>query len=362
MTLLNDLVQTLVRPEIKALSAYHVPEQRHMIKLDAMENPYPLPEHLRQQWLAVLSAVQINRYPHPGSPGVKAALRKFVELKPEYELILGNGSDELIQMIAMTVAKPGAVLLSAEPSFVMYKMIAQFAGMQYQGAALTDDFALDKDAMLTAIATHNPAVIFLSQPNNPTGNVFDPRVVKAIIEAAPGLVVIDEAYVAFTDADALSWLDVYPNVLVLRTLSKIGLAGLRLGFLAGRPEWLSEIEKLRLPYNINVLTQASVEFALAHYDAFREQTELIRNERARMTEQLQSLTLEKVWPSEANFVLVRTAAGEARTVFDSLKKQNVLIKCLDGTHPLLKDCLRLTIGTPAENQTLLEAMEKALLD
>lgn len=362
MTDLKTLVQKLVRPEVLALSAYHVPDTGRMIKLDAMENPYSLPESLRQQWLAVLSAVQINRYPNPGAPGVKAGLRQLMGLNESYDILLGNGSDELIQLVAMAVAKPGAVLLAVEPSFVMYRMVAQFLGLSYHGVPLTEDFALDKTAILAAIKEKQPALVFLAQPNNPTGNVFDPAVVQAVIEAAPGIVVIDEAYLAFTNANALPWLDRYSNVLVMRTLSKVGLAGLRLGFLVGRPEWLNEIDKLRLPYNINVLTQASAEFALAHYDVFREQTELLRRERHRLTDLLHALPLDKVWPSEANFVLVRTASGEARSVFEALKKQNVLIKCLDGAHPLLKDCLRLTVGTPAENQIMLEALEKALSD
>lgn len=362
MSDIKTWVEKLIRPEVLSLSAYHVPETGRMLKLDAMENPYSLPDHLRQQWLNVLAAVQINRYPHPGSPGVKAGLRNLMGLKPEYDLVLGNGSDELIQLIAMAIAKPGATLLAVEPSFVMYRMIAQFLGLRYHGVPLTEDFALDRTALLAAIKKEQPALVFLAQPNNPTGNVFDPAVVEAVIAATPGLVVIDEAYLAFTEANALPWLDRYPNVLVMRTLSKVGLAGLRLGFLAGRPEWITEIDKLRLPYNINVLTQASAEFALTHYDVFREQTELLRHERKRLTEQLQTLALDKVWPSEANFVLVRTASGEARSVFEALKKQNVLIKCLDGAHPLLKDCLRLTVGTPAENQTLLEALEQALSD
>lgn len=355
-------VDRLVRPDVLSLSAYHVPDTGRMIKLDAMENPYSLPDDVREQWLNVLAAVQLNRYPHPAAPAVKAGLRQLMGLKSDYELLLGNGSDELIQLIAMAVAKPGAVLLSVEPGFVMYRMIAGFVGMRYAGVPLTDDFALDRKALLAAINAEQPALIFLAQPNNPTGNVFDPQVVEAVIEAAPGLVVIDEAYLAFTDANALPWLDRYPNVLVMRTLSKVGLAGLRLGFLAGRPEWINEIDKLRLPYNINVLTQASAAFALAHYDVFRGQTNVLRGERARLIGQLQNLALDKVWPSEANFVLVRTASGEARAVFDALKKHNVLVKCLDGAHPLLKDCLRLTVGTPAENQTLLEALEQALSD
>ncbi|CBL44227.1 Histidinol-phosphate aminotransferase [gamma proteobacterium HdN1] len=362
MKTVKDWVKDLVRPEVMALSAYHVPETGRLLKLDAMENPWALPDALRAQWLQVLESVQINRYPNPAAPTVKAGLRKMMGLSSQYELLLGNGSDELIQLVAMALAKPGASVLSVEPSFVMYKMIAQFLGLQYHGVALTEDFALDRETLLAAIKTHQPALVFLAQPNNPTGNLFDATIVEEIIAVTPGLVVVDEAYLAFTDSDALPLLDRHPNVLIMRTLSKVGLAGLRLGILAGAPEWIREIDKLRLPYNINVLTQASAAFLLDHYDTFREQTARLRAARTDLIQALRVLPLERVWPSEANFVLVRAPAGEARAVFEALKKSGVLIKCLDGAHPLLKDCLRITVGTPQENQQMLAALEKSLID
>ena len=268
-----DRVADLVRPEIRALSAYHVPDAAGLIKLDAMENPYPWPDALKAEWLETLRDAELNRYPDPRGRAVQAALREAMGIPRDVGLLLGNGSDELIQMLALTAAGPGRKVLSVDPGFVMYRMIALFAGMEYLGVPLAvEDFALDLPAVLEALRRERPALTFIAYPNNPTGNLFDPEAIAAIIQAAPGLVIVDEAYAPFTDATFLSRLGEWPNLLVMRTVSKMGLAGLRLGYLAGPPEWLDEIDKTRLPYNINVLTQTSAAFALRHKAVLDEQT------------------------------------------------------------------------------------------
>ncbi|MBK5967255.1 MULTISPECIES: histidinol-phosphate transaminase [Thiorhodovibrio] len=358
-------VDTWVRPEIRALSAYHVPDATGLIKLDAMENPYTLPEELRDPWLASLREQALNRYPDPQASELQQALRETMGIAPEMGLVLGNGSDELIQMLALALGAPGRTVLSFEPGFVMYRMIATFAGLEYVGVPLrADNFALDLDAALAAIETHRPAVTFIAYPNNPTGNLFDAEAIARIIEASPGLVVVDEAYAPFTDHSFLSRLGEWPNLLVLRTVSKMGLAGLRLGYLAGPPEWIREIDKTRLPYNINVLTQASAVFALNHATVFDAQTREIRAERERLAAALDSIKGNinglVVYPSEANFILLRVAGGTAGRVFDGLKAAGVLIKKLDGAHPQLHDCLRVTVGTAEENQEFLAALATLL--
>jgi histidinol-phosphate aminotransferase len=214
--------------------------------------------------------------------------------------------------------------------------------------------------MLAALREYRPALVFLANPNNPTGNRFDTEAMRAVVEAAPGLVVIDEAYYPFTDGDYLEWLDRYEHLAVMRTVSKLGLAGLRLGLLAGNPAWLDEIDKTRLPYNINVLTQASAQFALAHAEVLAEQARLIRQERAQLYRALTAMPSLKVYPSEANFILFRAPKGRAGEVFASLKSQGVLIKNLDGSHAQLADCLRVTVGTAAENQAFLRALATAI--
>jgi histidinol-phosphate aminotransferase len=279
-------------------------------------------------------------------------------ISDKYEILLGNGSDEIIQLLAMAMAKPGATILAPEPGFVMYKMIATFCGLNYIGVPLKSDFELDEAAMLAAIKTSQPELIFLAQPNNPTGNLWDQDAITNIIEASEGLVVMDEAYTAFTDREHLALIDQYENVLVMRTLSKVGLAGLRLGLIIGRSEWLDELDKIRLPYNINMLTQASALFALEHYDMLMIQTEQIRVDRVILTEDLIAIPGVEVFPSEANFVLIRTPDGMARNWFEELKEKGILIKCLDGGHPLLTNCLRITVGTTSQNERLIAALNE----
>ncbi len=353
-------IQQWVRPEIRVLNAYHVPPATGMIKLDAMENPYRWSDEMIAAWLEKLRDASINRYPDPQAAAVREGLRREMGVAAGHDILLGNGSDEIIQMLALLVAARGRCVLAPEPGFVMYRMIATLTGLDYVGVPLDANFDLDLDAMLATIKQHQPALIFLALPNNPTGNLFSVDRVRAVIEAAEGLVILDEAYTAFTDADHLSFAQDYDNVLIMRTLSKVGLAGLRLGLLIGDAAWLHEIEKIRLPYNINVLTQLSAEFALENFQVIRQQTAAIRAERERLMSELRSIAELQVWPSEANFVLVRTQEGRARPLFEFLKQQNILVKCLDGAHPQLRDCLRLTVGEPADSDRLLTAIKEGL--
>jgi histidinol-phosphate aminotransferase len=351
--------QQLIRPEILALAAYHVADAAGMVKLDAMENPYRLPDDLRARLGQRLAEAEINRYPDPRSPGLKARLRRAFALPESLDVLLGNGSDEIIQILAQAVARPGAVLLAVEPSFVMYRMIAGFCGMQYVGVPLRPDFALDEAALLDAVERHQPALVFLAYPNNPTGNAFERAVLERVIAATPGLVVIDEAYHAF--AGGLSFLDAvgrFDNLVLMRTVSKLGLAGLRLGYLVGERKWLAEFDKLRLPYNINCLTQAAAEFALDHVEVLEAQAAALVAERGRVMQALTQLAGVEVFPSQANFLLIRVA--DAPACFAGLKARGVLIKNLHGGHPLLENCLRVTIGTPQENDAFLAALAAAL--
>jgi len=354
---IDKLLSRWIRPEIRALSAYHVQDADGSIKLDAMENPWTWPEALREEWVTVLRQTDVNRYPDPAARALTERLAETMGVPEGMRVLLGNGSDEIIQMLGMALAAPGRCVLSVDPGFVMYRMIATFCGMPYVGVPLrADDFALDLPALRQAMEAQQPAIVYLACPNNPTGNLFDEAAVREVIEAAPGLVVIDEAYAPFTDATFMDVLGEYDNLLVMRTVSKMGLAGLRLGFLVGPPAWLEEIDKVRLPYNINVLTQVSAEFALRHKAVFDEQTACIRTERARLAEALAVLPGVTVFRSEANFVLIRTPGGQASAWFEGLKARGILIKSLHGAHPLLEDCLRITVGRPEENDAVIEAL------
>src|SRR5690606_36391753 len=275
-------------------------------------NPYGWPRDLVRQWTELLSSVELNRYPDPSSARLRDGLRQAMQVPAEYEILLGNGSDELIQLLALAVAGSGQTVLAPEPSFVMYRMIATFAGMRYVGVQLNEDFRLDLGRFIEAVEQEQPALVFLAQPNNPTGNLFGEEKIRRIIEGTPGLVVLDEAYTAFTDRDYLPLLRDYDNLLIMRTLSKVGLAGLRLGILIGSPAWLEQIDKLRLPYNINALTQLSVEFAMKHFGVLRAQTRQIRVDREGLSETLKQWPQLQVFPSEANFLLVRVDRKSTR--------------------------------------------------
>ena len=356
---LQALVAHWVRPEIRELNAYHVQPAHGMIKLDAMENPYTWPEDLRDAWVELLRVTDVNRYPDPAARALADRLFEAMAVPHGMRMMLGNGSDELIQMVTMSLAGPSRCVLSVDPGFVMYRMIATFCGMRYVGVPLTaDTFALDLPALLQAMDEHQPAVVFLAYPNNPTGNLFDAAAVEAVIRAAPGLVVVDEAYAPFTEASFMSRLGEFDNLLVMRTVSKMGLAGLRLGLLAGPAAWIEQFDKVRLPYNINALTQASATFALQHKAVFDTQTAAIRRERERLATALAAIEGVEVYPSEANFLLLRAPTGKATAWFNALRDRRVLIKCLDGGHPLLRDCLRPTVGTPDENDALIAALRE----
>lgn len=357
---LSQQVERLIRPAIRALSAYHVPDPGDCIKLDAMENPYPWPPEMVGAWLERLRHVSLNRYPDPAAASLRQRLLAEMEVPAGMDLLLGNGSDELIQMLALAVAGPDRVVMAPAPTFVMYRMIAEVAGLRFAGVPLQEDFSLDTPAMLSAIEAQQPALVFLAYPNNPTGNLFAAEDIHRIIRAAPGLVVLDEAYAAFASDSFMAALADYDNLLVMRTVSKMGLAGLRLGLLAGRAEWLSEIDKTRLPYNINVLTQASAEFALDHRRVLDGQTAQIRADRAQLHDALAAMPSLTVYPSEANFILFRTAAGEADAIFAGLRERDILIKNLSQAGGMLSDCLRVTVGTPEENAAFIAAMQEIL--
>jgi len=357
---IEDKVRHWVREDIRSIHAYHVPAAAGYIKLDAMENPYPWPQHMVDEWSALLREVSLNRYPDPNASRLKQRLREAMGIPAGMELILGNGSDEIIQMIAFALRMPGRSIMAPAPSFVMYEMIATFADMAYVPVPLTDDFALDMPQMLEQIRLHHPAVIFLAYPNNPTGNLFPVEDVVQVIEASDGLVVVDEAYHAFAGSTFMDKLGQYDNLVVMRTVSKMGLAGLRLGLLAGPHPWLVEFDKVRLPYNINVLTQASAEFALQHRQVLDTQTAAIVEERGLLLQALKNLHGIEPYPSDANFILFKTPVGMADLIFEGLKERKVLIKNLNKAGGALKDCLRVTVGMKEENQAFLDALKATL--
>ena len=350
---------SLVRAEILALEGYHVPPAEGLVKLDAMENPYTLPPELAAELGRRLGEVAINRYPHPDAPALKARLRAALAIPDALEVVLGNGSDEVLQIIALTVAKPGAVVLSVEPAFAMFRLGAVAAGMRYAGVGLRADFSLDLEATLAAIERHRPALTWIAYPNNPTGNLFPRAAILAIVAASPGLVAVDEAYFPFAGgATMLDEVGRHPNLLLVRTVSKLGLAGLRLGLAIAPRAWARELEKLRLPYNVNVLSAAAADFVLSRRDVLESQTARIVAERSRLETAFDAIARVRRFPSAANFILARLP--DASAAFEGLKARGILVRNLHGSHPLLTNCLRFTVGTPEENARLAAALSEIL--
>ncbi|MDP4301534.1 histidinol-phosphate transaminase [Leptothrix discophora] len=347
-----------LRQDVQAMHAYVVQPAGGLIKLDAMENPHGLPPELQAELGRRLGAVALNRYPGERIDTLKAALAGHVGLPEGWSLMLGNGSDELISLLALACCRPGAGVLAPLPGFVMYAMSAQLQGLDFVGVPLTPDFELDEPAMLAAIAEHRPAITYIAYPNNPTANLFDDTAIARIVDAVAaqdGLVVIDEAYQPFAARSWLARAAAHDHVLVMRTLSKFGLAGIRLGYLCGPAALIAELDKVRPPYNVSVLNAEAALFALEHAEVYAAQAARIRDERQRLLAALAAMRgVRRVWPSEANMILIRVADGAA--TFSALKRAGVLIKNVAGLHPLLADCLRLTVGTADENRVLIDAL------
>ncbi len=359
---LADRIAATFRQDVRSLHAYAVQPSRGFIKLDAMENPFRLPEPLQQALGERLGRVALNRYPGDESARVIEALGRHTGLPEGCRLMLGNGSDELIDLLGVVCMRPGASLLAPLPGFVMYEMSARLKGLRFIGVPLTDRFELDEAALLSAIERERPAITWIAYPNNPTANLFDERIVRRVVDAVgalgAGFVVFDEAYQPFASRSWLPHLAAHPHTLVLRTLSKFGLAGVRLGYLMGAESVIAEVDKVRPPYNVGVLNAEATLFALEHADEFERQAALLRAERDRLQRLLADTPGVQAFPSEANMILVRVP-DSART-FAAMKARGVLIKHVAGLHPLLANCLRLTVGTADENTAMIEALRAGL--
>ena len=350
-----------IRQDVQSMHAYAIQDSVGMVKLDAMENPHRLPADLQKALGERLGALALNRYPDGRVKDLRAALAEHAGMPEGFDIMLGNGSDELISLLAMACDVPGASILAPLPGFVMYAMSAQLQGLAFHGVPLTADFELDETAMLAAIAQHKPSIVYLAYPNNPTGNLWSDDTIEKIVlaqGAQGGLVVMDEAYQPFASRSYADRLARPSHVLLLRTLSKFGLAGVRLGYMIGPKALVAEVDKVRPPYNISVLNTECALFALEHADVFATQAKDLRAQRARLLKELASLAGVTPFPSEANMILVRVP--DAAKTFEGLKAQGVLIKNVSKMHPLLANCLRLTVGTAPENTQLLAAMKASV--
>jgi histidinol-phosphate aminotransferase len=371
---LQNMILSHIRRDVQSMHAYAIQDSAGMVKLDAMENPYTLPPALQAQLGERLGKLAINRYPGTRTEDLKTALRSYAQIPEGYGLVLGNGSDELISLLAMACDTPapegsgklsGGKILAPLPGFVMYAMSAQLQGLQFIGVPLTADFELDESAMLAAIDQEKPAITYIAYPNNPTANLWDEGVIKKIIAATAeygGMVVMDEAYQPFSSKSWITHIHAAPeanaNVLLMRTLSKFGLAGVRLGYMTGPAAFINEVDKLRPPYNISVLNCECALFALENKEVFAAQALEIRAQRAILLEAIAKLPGAQPIKSDANMFLVRVA--DAAKTFNGMRQRGVLVKNVSNLHPLLANTLRISVGTPDENPQMLAALAASL--
>ena len=355
---LSQRMSRYLRADVQGMHGYAVQPSAGFVKVDTMENPFRLPPALRQALGERLAEVALNRYPAERGDLLRAELARHAQMPEGCDIMLGNGSDELISLLTLAADVPGNVVMAPLPGFVMYEMSARLQGLEFVGVPLTPEFELDGPAMLAAVRERQPALLYIAYPNNPTANLWDDDVIDAIIEAAPGLVVIDEAYQPFAARDSLARLRRHEHVLLMRTMSKFGLAGVRIGYLMGRRALIAEIDKLRPPFNVSVLNCEAALFALEHVDEYARQAATIRAEREKLQAELARLPGVRAFPSEANMILARVP--DARRVFEGMRARGVLVKNVSGLHPLLAGCIRITIGTPEENPQTLAALRGAL--
>jgi len=345
-------ITKLIKPEVRRLKAYSVDETPYRIKLDAMENPFPLPDHVQQEVAEAVKLERLNRYPDPSAAKLKESIADLWGIGTK-RMILGNGSDELIQLIIIAFGGP---VLIPMPTFAMYEITSRALAQDVVTVPLKRNFTLDAGKMLSKAKEVKAKVIFLACPNNPTGNRFSNEAVQKILQKADAAVVIDEAYFSFSGKTFLSVLKDYPNMIILRTLSKIGFAGLRIGVLTASAKLIDALNKVRLPYNINTLSQAAAVAALRRKDVLNRQISLLISEHHRLYNALSQIQSITAYPSETNFILFRTAK-DATHIYEKLKEAGILIKNLNKPGQL-KNCLRVTVGTPEENEEFINALKK----
>jgi len=346
------------RREIRALGAYEVEEPSGLIKLDANENPYPPPDGIMEELAGACRSLELNRYPDPAARRLRSLLADRIGWDIA-GLMLGNGSDELIANLLTACGHSGARLLVPSPTFAMYRLIGLASGWEVEEFPLSGTFDLERGPFIEKVRQYRPRLVVVAWPNNPTGNCVDEEVLEALLEEAPGLVVVDEAYFDFSARTFLPRLQEHRNLIILRTLSKIGLAALRLGFLLADPGVVAELNKVRLPYNVSSFSQAAASIVLEKQTFLEGQIGTILSERATLTKEMGRIEGVQPFPSEANFILFRTGRPSSE-VFGALKERGVLVRDLGRPGPL-ENCLRVTVGTPQENRIFLDALGKASL-
>ena len=357
---LKQKISRLVPERLQKLKPYKTESASGLVKLDAMELPFPMDAAIAESFYRAITEVELNRYPEARPQTIRNLLLAENRLGAEVDVVLGNGSDELIHLLCLMMCKTDrSSVLCPSPTFSVYRIAAEIVGLRYTEIDNScDDFSLNFGRVMAAIERDEPALIFLASPNNPTGNSISKTEIEAICRESRGLVVLDEAYWRFAGKSLVSLTEIFDNLLVLQTFSKIGFAGLRVGMLFGQRPWIDLIEKIRMPYNVNSLSQVGALFALNNKALIKDSIDVLKKERNWMFDQLNKINSVKVWPSEANFFLIRLAERSGTSTFMQLKNKGFLVKNLTGSHPSLMDCLRVTIGTREENIGFLTALRE----
>ncbi len=352
----NSLIDSRVRKEIRELSPYAVPEVECPIKLDGNESPFSLPPELLGRVVGEIAKIPINRYPDPNAIGLR---RKFSEKMgfPLEGILLGNGSDELISMLLIAFSGGSGKVLIPVPTFSMFRLSTVALGLEPICVELDRHFDINLKRMLKVLREDDPDLTFLASPNNPTGNSFSEERIIGILENARGIVVVDEAYTDFCGISHIPLIEKYENLVVLRTMSKVGFAGIRLGILFARDHLVKEINKVRLPYNINFYSQKIAELILENLSFIGENIHLVVRERERVFNELKTLPRVEAFPSDANFILMRVI--DADSVHHELINRGVIVRNFNSPGRL-ENCLRVTIGTPDENDSFIRALEEIL--
>jgi histidinol-phosphate aminotransferase len=350
----------LIKPAVRAQTAYTLSAPAARRKLNQNESPWDLPPALKRDILAAAEAAPWQRYPEFAPPELLAALAHRYGWTPD-GILVGNGSNELIQATLTTTLEHGDVVVAPSPTFALYRLLTGVLGGRYRPVPLGPSFAYDVDALIEAAVRERARVVVLNSPNNPTGSALPEGAVARVLEETGALVVCDEAYQEFGGPTALPLLRTSSRLVVLRTFSKaLGLAGLRFGLALAHPAVAREIAKAKLPYNVNVVTLAAAAAALRHGEALAERTRALVEQRERLAARLSGLPALEVFPSAANFILIRCRRHPAREVFRRLLDEHgILVRDVSGTSELAQ-CLRISVGTAEDVDAVGDALAAIL--
>ena len=349
-----------LREDINNFKEYFIDNPENMIKLDAME--YPVDKSLRDVIKSLNineKEILLNRYPESHSQELEKIILDYFGLNSNFGVNFGNGSDELIQNICLAFSKKGNNVMVPSPSFSMYEKIISTVNLKYIPEYLNEDFDIKIDQMIKNISKYKPAIIFLACPNNPTSNLWDKDKIIQIIESSESIVVIDEAYVDFCESSYIDLIEKYENLVILRTFSKIGFAGLRLGFMISNKEISSIINKIRLPFNINTVSLKIIINIFENFSIIKKNCQNIISLREKLYLDLSELRNIKVLKSSTNFLIFKTLNKSSDEIYKLLKDSNILIKNLNNNSNL-KNFLRVTVGTEEENNSFVSTLSKYL--